>query len=69
MKIRLHGTKGECAATAQRIAQVITVLSVSEPYPDRGASVLVRVYLEARPGAPNDPQTARSRAVHSNGRA
>ncbi len=55
MKIRLHGTTAECAAAAQRIAQVITVLSVSEPYPDRGASVLVRVYLETRPGAPNDP--------------
>ncbi len=55
MKIRLHGTTGECAVAAPRIAQVITVLSVSESYPERGASVLVRVYLEARPGGPADP--------------
>ena len=41
MKIRLHGTEDE------RLAGVVEVLAVSAPYPDRGASVLVRVYVEA----------------------
>lgn len=48
MNIRLHGTKGECAVAVQRIQEVLAVLSVSEPHPDRGASVMVRVYAEAR---------------------
>ena len=48
MRIRLEGTKGECAVAAQRIAQVLAVLSVSEPYANRDASVPVRVYVEAR---------------------
>jgi len=52
MKIRLHGTSEECAAVAERLCQVLTVVSVSEPYPDRGHSVLVRVYVEARIDAP-----------------
>jgi hypothetical protein len=48
MKIRLHGTEAECMAVAGRLGQVLGVLSVSQPYPDRGSSVLVRVYVEAR---------------------
>ena len=52
VKIRLHGTSEECTAAAERLCQVLTVLSVSEPYPDRGASALVRVYVEARIEAP-----------------
>ncbi len=48
MNIRLHGTKGECAVAVHSIQEVLTVLSVSEPYPDRGTSILVRVYLDVR---------------------
>jgi hypothetical protein len=50
MNIRLHGTEEECRFTAEVLTQVswMRVVSVSEPYPDRGASVLVRVYVEAR---------------------
>ena len=48
MKIRLHGTEQECVEVAGRLGQVLGVLSVSEPYPDRGMSRLVRVYIEAR---------------------
>lgn len=48
MRVRLHGTEDECTAAARLIAQVLPVVSVSDPYPDRGASVLCRVYLEAR---------------------
>jgi hypothetical protein len=48
MKIRLHGTKEECREVAERLVGVVEVLAISSPYPDRGASVLVRVYVEAR---------------------
>lgn len=52
MKIRLHGTEEECREVAERLAGVVEVLAISAPYPDRGASVLVRVYVEARIAAP-----------------
>ena len=52
MKIRLHGTAEECREVAERLAGIVEVLAVSAPYPDRGASVLVRVYVEARIAAP-----------------
>jgi hypothetical protein len=48
MKIRLHGTEEECQEVAERLRAVVGVLSVSDPYPDRGRSLLVRVYVEAR---------------------
>ena len=48
MKIRLHGTADECREVAERLAGIVDVLAVSAPYPDRGASMLVRVYVEAR---------------------
>ena len=49
MKIRLHGTKEECHETVELLESVLLIQSVSEPYPDRGRSVLVRVYIEAIP--------------------
>jgi hypothetical protein len=52
VKIRLHGTEDECREVAERLAAVLEVLAISEPYPDRGASVLVRVYVEARIAPP-----------------
>lgn len=57
MKIRLWGTEDECREAAERLMRTpgLVVLSVSEPYADRGASVLVRVFLEARLDPP--PQT------------
>ena len=48
MKLRLHGTPGEVAEATRRLVEVFDVVAVSDPYPDRGASVLVRVYLEVR---------------------
>jgi hypothetical protein len=50
VKIRLWGTPEECAAAAERLMHCpgLVVLSVSEPCADYGASVLVRVFLEAR---------------------
>jgi hypothetical protein len=52
VKIRLHGTADECREAAERLAGIFEVLAVSAPYPDRGASVLVRVYVEARIAPP-----------------
>ena len=52
MKICLHGTENECRQVAERLAGIVEVLAVSAPYPDRGASVLVRVYVEARIAPP-----------------
>jgi hypothetical protein len=54
MKIRLWGTADECRQMAQLLidAPGFDVVSVSEPYADRGASVLVRVFVEARLNAP-----------------
>jgi hypothetical protein len=48
MKVRLHGTPAEVAAATRRLVEVLDVVAVSQPYPDRGPSVLVRVYLEIR---------------------
>jgi hypothetical protein len=52
VKIRLYGTADECREVAERLAGIVEVLAVSAPYPDRGASVLVRVYVEARIAPP-----------------
>jgi len=49
VKIRLHGTEEECREMAELLESVMLVQSVSDPYPDRGRSVLVRVYVEAVP--------------------
>jgi hypothetical protein len=63
MKIRLWGTGDECKRMAQLLidAPGFEVVSVSEPYADRGASVLVRVFIEARldqpPAAHHVPAT------------
>lgn len=56
MKIRLHGTEDECLELAGRLPAITDVLSVSEPYTDRGTSRLVRVYVETRPYAASGSQ-------------
>ena len=48
MKLRRHGTGEEVTEATRRLVQVLEVVSVSSPYPDRGARGLVRVDLEAR---------------------
>jgi len=47
VKIRLHGTEDECSKAAALLEGVMDVRSVSDPYPDRGRSILVRVYVDA----------------------
>jgi hypothetical protein len=49
----------------EALTGIFRVVSVSDPYPDRGASVLVRVYLDIRlddpPAALRDPGHPRRR--------
>jgi len=49
VKLRLHGTADECEEMVTLLESVMLIQSVSEPYPDRGRSVLVRVYVEGIP--------------------
>jgi hypothetical protein len=50
VRIRLHGTPEECHTVAAALHRLdsLDVVSRSDPYPDRGDSRLVRVYVEAR---------------------
>jgi Protein of unknown function (DUF3970) len=50
VKIRLEGTQEECQQATPRLAELFDVISVSDAYPNRGASRLVRVYVEVRLG-------------------
>jgi hypothetical protein len=68
VKIRLHGTEDECRELAERLAAITDVLSVSEPYPDRGASRLVRVYAECRPYPESTPHVTVTAEPRSGGR-
>jgi hypothetical protein len=61
VRIRLHGTAAECREVAGRLAGIVEVLAVSAPYRDRGASDLVRVYLETRIAVPAVPADAAER--------
>jgi len=64
VRIRLEGTREECQQAAPLLAHVVNVVSVSQPYPNRGQGRLVRVYLEVRldpecaaaPPAPERPR-------------
>jgi hypothetical protein len=58
VKLRLHGTPAECDQAARRLTEVFDVVSISGRYPDRGRSVLVRVYLELRLHPPAGPPAA-----------
>ncbi len=67
MKLRLHGTRDEVTEATRRLVEVFEVVAVGPPYPDRGASVLVRVYLEVRLDSttPTPPRSAASPAGQS----
>jgi hypothetical protein len=49
MRLRLHGTPPEIAATLTALPEVLTIHTVSRPYLDRPPSTLTRVYLDAAP--------------------
>src|SRR6266849_11099898 len=48
VNIRLHGTEEECAQALARLRTAFAVVSVRGPYPDRGDSVLCRLYADVR---------------------
>jgi len=50
MKIRLSGLPAEVgqAVSALSDADALDVIEVSSPYPNRGDSRIVRIYIEAR---------------------
>jgi hypothetical protein len=54
VKLRRHGTRPEVAQATRWLVEVLDVVAVSPPYPDRGTSVLVWVSLQVRlPPTPN----------------
>jgi hypothetical protein len=55
VKLRLHGTPADVAEATRRLAEAFQIVAVSRPYPDRGTSTLVRVYLEVRLTPANQP--------------
>jgi hypothetical protein len=60
MKRRRHGTRLEVAQATRRLVEVLDVVAVSPPSPDRGTSVPVRVALQVRrPPTPNGGQEGR----------
>jgi hypothetical protein len=63
VKVRLWGTPAEVDQATRRLLEVLDVVAVSGPSPDRGPSRLVRVYLEVRPDptppTPSGPPPAR----------
>lgn len=56
MRIRLHGTQDEVERTTDHLTQVLDVVDISQPYPDRPPSRLVRLYLTAN--TPTDNSAA-----------
>lgn len=47
MRIRLMGTRDETDRTVTALQEVLQVREVSDWYPNRGASLLGRVYIDA----------------------
>lgn len=47
-EFRIRATAEECAVAVSRLQGLFDVVSVSEQYPDAGASRLVRVFVEVR---------------------
>ena len=49
MRIRVTGTRAECALVVDLLRLAAEVLEVSDPHPARGSAHLVRVYIYTRP--------------------
>lgn len=60
MKLRLSGTDSECGAAVAALAAGFVLREVSGFYPNRGASVLGRVYVDAEPR----PDVVQATAAH-----
>ncbi len=66
MKIRLVGTLEECLDAQEQLNRVFEIVEISRPYPSRGPSRLVRVYVEVRldpERTPPAPAERRQRAT------
>ena len=61
MKIRLVGTLEECLDAQKRLDRVFEIVELSRPYPSRGPSRLVRVYVEVRLDTERTPPTPAER--------
>ena len=55
LRIRLIGLPDDVAAGVEALGRVLDLVEVSEPYPCRGRSRNVRVYVQARPEAGGRP--------------
>jgi hypothetical protein len=56
MKIRIMGLPAEVTAVIQALNDTgsLDLIEVSDPYPNRGDSRMVRVYIEAQPRPGNE---------------
>jgi hypothetical protein len=56
MKIRIMGLPAEVTTIIQALNDTgsLDLIEVSEPYPNRGDSRMVRVYIEAQPRSANE---------------
>lgn len=61
MKLRITGTHAECTATVTALSGVLAVREISDFYPNRGSSLLGRVYIDADP--PAGPVSARAERI------
>jgi hypothetical protein len=58
LKIRLVGTLEECLYAQERLDRAFEIVEISRPYPSRGPSRLVRVYVEVRLHPERTPPTS-----------
>jgi hypothetical protein len=56
VRLRLHGTPDEIAATLTALRQTLDIATISRTYPDRPPSTLHRVYLDATLLQPAKPR-------------
>ena len=64
IRIRLHGTLEEIARAKEVISDNFVILSISGNYPDRGASVYYRAYLDCViKNAPDDVTVTQNKMI------
>lgn len=64
IRIRLHGTLEEIARAKEVISDNFVILSISQNYPDRGASVYCRAYLDCViMNAPDDVTVTQNKMI------
>lgn len=63
MNIRLTGTPDELQEACARLNDIFEVREVSDPYPNRGASKLYRLYVDVDLRRPRTAPSTRAAAV------